>query len=39
MVQHKVVTRLNITPFNSQENVSAMYWDESQWSNIEHSAM
>jgi uncharacterized protein RhaS with RHS repeats len=39
MVPHEVATHMDITPFNSQTNVPAMYWDNSQWSNIEHSAM
>jgi len=39
MVPHEVATRLDIVPFNSQTNVPAMYWDGSQWSGIEHSAM
>ncbi len=39
MVPHEVATHLEITPFNSQTNVPAMYWDDSQWSSIEHSAM
>jgi len=39
MVPHEVATHLDIVPFNSQTNVPAMYWDDSQWSSIEHSAM
>lgn len=39
MVPHEVATHLDIAPFNSQTGVPAMYWDENQWTNIEHSAM
>jgi len=39
MVPHEVATHLGIEPFNSQTKVPAMYWNESQWSGIEHSAM
>lgn len=39
MVTHEVATHLGISPFNSQKGVPAMYWDSSQWSGIEHSAM
>ena len=39
MVPHEVATNMDITPYNSQQNVPAMYWDSTQWSGIEHSAM
>jgi hypothetical protein len=39
MVPHEVATHLGVEPFNSQTNVPAMYWNENQWSGLEHSAM
>ncbi|WP_412523368.1 RHS repeat-associated core domain-containing protein [Shewanella chilikensis] len=39
MVPHSVASHMGISPFNSQTGVPAMYWSNSQWSGIEHSAM
>jgi hypothetical protein len=32
-------THLGVTPFNSQTGVPAMYWNDSQWTGTEYSAM
>ena len=39
MVPWQVATDMGIQPFNSQTGVPAMYWDQGQWTGIEHSAM
>ncbi|WP_225458730.1 RHS repeat domain-containing protein [Vibrio vulnificus] len=39
MVPHSVASHMGISPFNSQQGVPAMYWDDNQWTGLEHSAM
>ena len=39
MVPHAVATSMGIKPFNSQTGVPAIFFNDSQWTGIEHSAM
>ncbi|CAA0227739.1 conserved hypothetical protein [Tenacibaculum maritimum] len=39
IVPHKAATDLGVRPFNSQTGVPSMYFDDSQFTGIEHSAM
>ena len=39
MVPHHAATDLGIQPFNSQTGVPAMYFDDTQFTGTEHSAM
>lgn len=39
MVPHKAATDLGIYPFNSAINVPALYFSDTQFTGIEHSAM
>ncbi|GLU35765.1 RHS repeat-associated core domain-containing protein [Trinickia caryophylli] len=39
MVPWQMASHFGIAPFNSQTGVPAMYWNDAQWSGVEHSAM